>query len=397
MRAAPLAPLLLDWFASHKRDLPWRRTNDPYRIWLSEIMLQQTQVATVIPYYERFLQRFPTLESLAAAPIDDVLKLWAGLGYYSRARHLHRGAQTIVARFGGRVPETLEEIREVPGIGPYTAGAVLSIAYGKPVPLVDGNVARVLSRVNCIAGDWRTGPCHRALWSAAGELMNELERGEREDGETGGRRDGGKQLGCGRREAGGRNRACACRSIRNPQPEFRNPGDLNQSLMELGATLCRPRQPLCDECPVAAHCAARRTGRQEEFPTPMKKNKVPVWNLRAWIALDASGRVLLARRNSGGLFGGLWEVPTERASAREKPRPPAAGHVIHVLSHRELRIELCRTAEAIATARLLSEDFTPWSGTYGSFKWFTLRAALSGRHVALSSLQKKILSNIEQS
>src|SRR5260221_10317179 len=202
------AEKLVAWQRRHGRhDLPWQGTRDPYAIWLSEIMLQQTQVATVIPYYERFLKKFPTVSRLASAELDDVLKLWAGLGYYSRARNLHSGAKLVVERFGGRLPDSPDLIRQVPGIGAYTAGAILSIAYGKPEPLVDGNVARVLSRLNLIAGDYRKGATKERFWAAANELVS----------------------GC-----AGMNK---------------NPGDLNQALMELGATICTPSSPQCSGCP----------------------------------------------------------------------------------------------------------------------------------------------------
>src|SRR5262245_51065386 len=191
-----LIPALCNWFADNKRALPWRQSRDPYRVWLSEIMLQQTQVATVIPYYERFLKNYPTVEALAAAPLDDVLKLWAGLGYYSRARNLHHAAQMVASEFGGKFPDELEAIRRIPGIGAYTAGAVLSIAHGKAEALVDGNVARVLSRIFLLKGDWRGGEGKRAVWDAARKLVSDA----------------------------------TAKKI--------DPGIFNQALMELGATIC---------------------------------------------------------------------------------------------------------------------------------------------------------------
>src|SRR5438477_1446956 len=202
-----IARRLRAWFRRRARALPWRRTRDPYAIWVSEIMLQQTRVQTVIPYWERWMSRFPTVAALAHAPLDDVLAAWAGLGYYSRARNLHAGAQTVASKFAGALPARASELRAVPGIGPYTAGAIASIAFGEKAPLVDGNVARVLARVYGIAEDIKSSAGQRALWARAGELMAAL-------------------------------------------PASAAPGDLNQGLMELGATICAPAAPRCLTCPL---------------------------------------------------------------------------------------------------------------------------------------------------
>lgn len=346
---------LLSWYQQHKRDLPWRRTSDPYAIWLSEIMLQQTQVATVIPYYERFLKKFPRVNDLAAAPLDEVLKLWAGLGYYSRARNLHKGAQTIVERFGGTVPTTSELIREIPGIGAYTAGAILSIAYGLPEPLVDGNVARVFSRLFLLKGDWRKNPLKDQLWAHAREVQAALARSKSK--------------------------------IQNPC------GDLNQALMELGATVCTPQNPQCLLCPVSEHCAARERGQQDLYPEVLAQKKSPVWKLTAWLVTDAQGRTLFAQRGAGGLFGGLWELPMELAAAREtvKTADKARRTITHILSHRELRISLAASSsEAWRHGRLSAEDFPTWSGAYTQYRWIALDAALAGE-IALASVQRKLL------
>ncbi|HEX4643869.1 MAG TPA: A/G-specific adenine glycosylase, partial [Candidatus Acidoferrales bacterium] len=215
---------LLSWFSKRKRDLPWRRTRDPYRIWLSEIMLQQTRVAAVIPYYERFLEAFPDVRSLASAKTDDVLANWAGLGYYSRARNLQRAAREIAARPAADFPRDYDAALDLPGIGRYTAAAVLSIAYGAPHAALDGNVARVLARIGAVRGDLRVPSRWRKLEAAAQELL-------------------------------------ACRA----------PGDWNQAMMELGATLCTPRSPRCGLCPVEAWCRARQLGIAEKLPTARKK------------------------------------------------------------------------------------------------------------------------------
>ena len=351
-----VAAALCGWFAAEKRAMPWRETRDPYCIWLSEIMLQQTQVATVIPYYHRFLARFPTVEALAAAPLDDVLKLWAGLGYYSRARNLHRGAALVVARFGGRIPGSPELIREIPGIGAYTAGAILSIAFELPEPLVDGNVARVLARMLLLKGDWRKGELKERLWAVARELVASAHAAK-----TG------------------------------------TPGDLNQALMELGATVCTPRSPDCARCPVARFCRANELGVQADYPETPAKTDVPTWKLRAWVVEDAAGRILLARREESGLFGGLWEVPTERMvrvtrAKRETTR--VLGRVTHVLSHRRLDIHIHRIAREKKDSRWDSENvagFPCWSGQYLDYRWMKLDEALGGKEVGLASVQRKVL------
>ena len=361
--AAKIAALLLNWYGKNRRDLPWRQTRDPYRVWLSEIMLQQTQVATVIPYYQRFLERFPTVQDLAAADQDEVLKLWAGLGYYSRARNLHRGAQVIAQRFGGHVPDSAELIRQVPGIGAYTAGAVLSIAYDKPEPLVDGNVARVLARVYLLNGDYRKSEGKLAAWAAARELM---------------------AASCGRGKK-------------------RSPGDLNQALMELGATVCLPRSPSCAICPLSLCCLARKNGLQNEYPQLEGKAAVPVWQLRAWIVKNARGELLFAQRGAKGLFGGLWEVPTERPDLKSiKAQMPARfikqsqNWVRHVLTHRVLEIEVRRSLHGDWFARSHAPaEFPCWSGKYTLYRWLSPRSALNGNEIAVSSAQHKILLSAE--
>jgi A/G-specific adenine glycosylase len=317
--AAPLPPpehltglraRLLQWYDRHKRDLPWRRTRDAYAIWLSEVMLQQTQVSTVIPYWERFLARFPTVEALAAAPLPDVLAGWRGLGYYSRARNLHRAAQEVVARFGGRLPSTAEALHTLPGFGRYTAGAVASIAFGEPAPLVDGNVARVLSRLFEVEGLPGDKAREARLWALATALV----QGER-------------------------------------------PGDFNQALMEHGATVCRPESPLCLLCPVREDCLAHRHGRVDELP-PARVRAAPKRLVLAVAVWPHQGRLLLARRAEKGLFGGLWELPAAEVEA-ETPDADATlklaealglgltfkaplGTVRRQLTHRALTLRLLR-------------------------------------------------------
>ncbi|MGV3620107.1 MAG: A/G-specific adenine glycosylase, partial [Archangium sp.] len=253
---------LLRWFDRTKRDLPWRRTKDPYGIWVSEVMLQQTQVDRVVNYWQRFLARFPDVRSLASAEVKEVLGLWSGLGYYSRARNLHRAAQAIATTHAGELPDSVDALLELPGFGRYTAGAVASIAFGLEAPLVDGNVARVLSRLLEIEGAPGEREREKTLWAAATALVS----GER-------------------------------------------PGDWNQSLMELGATVCTPQNPTCLLCPVRAECGAFIQGRVGELPPPKKAAKRK--RLELHVAFARKGReVLLARREEKGLFGGLWELPS---------------------------------------------------------------------------------------
>ncbi|MBI3014235.1 MAG: A/G-specific adenine glycosylase, partial [Candidatus Tectomicrobia bacterium] len=214
-----LRTALLKWFSCSHRDLPWRRTSDPYRIWIAETMLQQTRIPTALPYYERFVARFPDVAALARAPEQEVLRLWSGLGYYSRARNLHRAAQTVVEEHQGRMPDSYEAILRLPGIGRYTAGAVLSIAFGLPYPVVDGNVSRVLTRLFRISGDPKCARVSRRLWEKARELLSE-----------------------------------------------KRPGDFNQALMEIGSLICTPTKPRCNSCPLEPWCEARRHGEQEDYP-----------------------------------------------------------------------------------------------------------------------------------
>ena len=264
MRA--LAVAIVDHYRAHRRDLPWRRTRDPYAIWVSEIMLQQTRVATVIPYWERWMARFPTVGALAAAEDDDVVAAWAGLGYYSRARNLAHGARAVVAR--GGMPTDAAGLRDLPGIGPYTAGAIASIAYRERTALVDGNVARVLARVLGLTEDVKSTAGLRRLWAEATALVEAL-------------------------------------------PADRDPGDLNQGLMELGATVCTPTTPRCSDCPVSGRCVAARDGRQAELPVlPRRKatHELPeLAEVALW--LTRAGNVAVARRAAAGLYGGLWELP----------------------------------------------------------------------------------------
>jgi A/G-specific adenine glycosylase len=262
------AAALLAWYRLHRRELPWRNSGDPYRIWLSEVMLQQTRVETVLPYYQLFLERFPTVEDLAEAPLDEVLAAWSGLGYYRRARFLHRAASAVVSR--GGFPRTVAELRELPGIGEYTAAAVASIAFGVAAPVLDGNVERVMTRWRALAGDPKRGELRRKLLAAAGVLLD---------------------------------------------PDA--PGDSNQALMELGATICTPRRPNCVSCPLQSSCRALADDEPEAFPSPRTERPAVREDWVLALVADDAGRVLLFRRSDEEeLLAGTWELPSARAGRR---------------------------------------------------------------------------------
>ncbi|HDK35992.1 MAG TPA: A/G-specific adenine glycosylase, partial [Bacteroidetes bacterium] len=252
---------LLNWFQKNKRDMPWRRTRDPYAIWISEVMLQQTQVISVIPYYNRFLKAFPTIETLAGADLQKVLKVWEGLGYYARARNLQKAAKIIVAQFKGKFPDNPQEVAKLPGIGRYTMGAILSIAFGKSIPVLDGNAARVLSRLLLFEEPVTKPQAKEKLWAAAEILIPDKE-----------------------------------------------PAQYNQALMELGAVVCTPKTPLCGKCPLQPFCRANFMGRQAEIPVREKRKKVPYYHVSAGI-IWRDGKILITLRPTNKMLGGLWEFP----------------------------------------------------------------------------------------
>jgi A/G-specific adenine glycosylase len=269
---------LLAWYHRQRRDLPWRRTRDPYRVWVSEVMLQQTQVATAIPFYERFVARFPDVRALASAGPDEVLAAWAGLGYYRRARHLHEAAVLVVREHAGRIPSEPDAFGALPGVGRYTMGAVLSIGFGAALPVLDGNVARVIARLTARPLAVKRPADARVLWSLA-EAMMPCGRVSLRDGTA----------------------------ARGPRAAASDPGDWNQALMELGATVCTPRAPRCEACPVRRHCRAWATGQQATLP-PVAARRSPVAVRRAVVRIEHRGRVLMSRR-TGALLDGLWEPP----------------------------------------------------------------------------------------
>lgn len=304
MRSEPLDPAairrlrapLLRWYRRHARELPWRRTADPYAIWVSEVMLQQTTVAAVVPYWERFLARFPDVPALARADEDEVLASWSGLGYYRRARALRLGAIAVMERYSGRVPSEPAELIALPGIGRYTAGAIASVAFARQVPIVDGNVRRVLSRLFATPDDGpRSGEAF--LWEIAGAL------------------------------------------VRGPDP-----GDLNQALMELGAIVCTRRAPKCPDCPVASRCRARALGIQEDIPV-LRRAAPPRVVCVAAAFISDRGRVLLERKRPDGPFKGEWDVPAVVVEPGSDPR-----RALRASCAKRHRLEL-RIASAAATVK----------------------------------------------
>jgi len=267
-----LAARLLRWYAANGRRLPWRGKKSPYQVWVSEIMLQQTRVDAVVPYYRRWMKRFPTVTSLAQASQRDVLRQWEGLGYYARARNLHQSAKVVVDEYLGRLPSRRHDLLALPGIGDYTAGAISSIAFGLDEPVLDGNIRRVLARLFAIA--------ERVDSSAGTAILHELAVAHLPRGRA---------------------------------------GEFNQALMDLGATVCLPARPRCGICPLASVCEANRLGMQGKFPILRPRQRIPHLALGAVVALDRK-RVLIARRQSKGLLGGMWEFPTASLGSEAGPR-----------------------------------------------------------------------------
>jgi len=326
----PWPQQLLRWYAANRREMPWRGHPDPYAVWISEIMLQQTRVEAVRPYFSRFLKRFPTIGDRASAPPPDVLKLWEGLGYYSRARNLQAAARQIVAGHGGLVPQTATALATLPGIGPYTAAAIASICFGERVPVVDGNVARVFSRYLGWRDDFRKLPARQKL---ADWLQPQM--------------------------AG-----------------VKSPGDFNQSMMELGALICLPRTPACAQCPLAATCHACQTKTQADFPVRPARPAVPTRHASA-VAIRRRGRVLLVQRQEKGLLGGFWELPGGATARQPNARAAAAavrrqtgltvsdlsdkGELTHVFSHFRLSLALYTCRRATGRTRTDSAARLHWA------------------------------------
>jgi len=312
MNSENFSDALLAWYDRTAADHPWRRTHDPYHVWLSEIMLQQTQVKTVIPYFERFISAFPTVTALAAASLDQVLKLWEGLGYYSRARNLHRAAQQIVEEHSGKFPATAVGLQTLPGIGRYTAGAIASIAFHERVAVLDGNVMRVLTRLYDIADDITLSGTQRNLWTLAESLV----------------------------------------------PAERS-GDYNQAMMELGRTICKPQNPACMICPVSSYCLAYQHGTQNQRPVKAQKQPTPHYDVAAGVIWNDAGQVLIAQRPAKGLLGGLWEFP----GGKQEP-----GESLPECLVRELREELAIRVEVGELLAVVKHAFTHFRITLHAFE-----------------------------
>lgn len=337
---------ILSWYYENKRDLPWRLQKDPYRIWISETMLQQTQVDTVVPYYNRFIKKFPTVRSLGLAKVDEVLSLWSGLGYYSRARSIHRAARQIIEKHNGSVPKDILQLRALPGVGPYTAGAISAIAFDLPEVAIDGNVTRVISRVYGVREDVTKSHGRKKIASHVQSLM---------DGPA--------------------------------------PGDFCQALMELGAVLCRPRSPHCDKCPATTSCDAFSKG--DARALPQKKKKTPPKAVSATAILLSRGKRFLAvKRPERGLLGGLWDFPGGTVLEGEKPeiglernlssslglvlRGPVEKHgqIVHLFSHRKMTLHLF--SGEIGPQRVRRRDFV-------DHRWVSLKTFLNLPHSSLTA------------
>jgi A/G-specific adenine glycosylase len=345
-RERRIATLLLAWYDEHKRELPWRKAGraDPYAVWVSEIILQQTRVETAGPYFERFMARFPDVHALAGADLQEVLKAWENLGYYSRARNLHRAAQAVIRDHGGRLPEDREALLALPGIGPYTAGAILSLAFGRPEAAVDGNVRRVLCRLEDIRDPLERAATLEAVEARASALV----------------------------------------------PAER-PGAFNQALMDLGSGICTPKGPRCLLCPLLKECEATRQGDPEALPVKKKRRPVPHRSAAGAVIRDGQGRVLLVKRPDHGLLGGLWKLPGGEVEEGENParalerqvaaeaglaveaEPTCLASVNHTYTHFTLTFQAyacrwtggrpeARTCDAWAWTALTDLDRFPLSG-----------------------------------
>ncbi len=309
---AVFAERLLAWFERHARELPWRRGRTPYRVWVAEVMLQQTRAETVVPYYDRFLARFPTVQALAEASLEAVLKAWEGLGYYARARHLHTAARQVVAAHGGQLPDTFEGLLALPGVGRYIGGAVASIAFGRDVVAVDGNTRRVLCRAFDIREDVTRSAIQRKLEALAMRLL----------------------------------------------PSGRA-GAFNEALMELGATVCTPRAPECDRCPLSGLCLAHAQGDPEALPVRRPRQPVPHYDVAAAVTTRADGRVLVAQRNASDMLGGLWEFP---GGQRE------GGETLPECLVREMREELDVEVEVGELLLVVQHAYTHFRITLHAFR-----------------------------
>jgi len=342
---------LLDWFDRHgRKDLPWQHDINPYRVWVAEIMLQQTQVATVIPYYERFMARFPDLAGLATAGIDDVLHHWTGLGYYARARNLHKAAQMVLADHGGRFPDSVETLCALPGIGRSTAGAIAAIAYRTRAPILDGNVKRVLARFHAVAGHPGDAQVARALWVHA-EAHTPADR----------------------------------------------VADYTQAIMDLGATLCTRGRPECGRCPMATRCAAHAQEATGRYPAPRPSRVLPARAVRMYLLIDATGHCLLEQRPASGIWGGLWTPPERQPDstavgicAEFGVSPGAVAEVREAQSFRHSFTHFHLEVQPVYVR--LTDPFTA-IGERSGVCWYSPAAP---RAIGLSAPAAKLLGNLHR-
>jgi A/G-specific adenine glycosylase len=367
MKENNIVPLLIEWFGRQARDLPWRRTRDPFAIWVSEIMLQQTQVKTVVPYWTRWMKAVPTISSLAKARPERIHKLWEGLGYYTRVRNMQKAAQMIVSTYGGKFPTEFEEVLQLPGIGRYTAGAICSIAFNRPNAILDGNVIRVLTRVFGIEGDPREKSVNAGLWARAQELVDEADH-------------------LGRATS-------TVKTVTRVGPAPLLCSQLNQSLMELGALVCTPRQPKCDVCPLSRPCVARRQGRTEELPQ-LAPRQTPTPRRFVAFVVEQKGKFLVRQRPEGVVNAQLWEFPNVEIDGRgENLRSAsrkalgfrtmgitAAGTIRHSITRFRIQMDVFRVVPSGALAPELCAG-----------SWLAKRDL---RRLAFSSAHKKILAGL---
>jgi len=330
---------LLQWYKKNGRDLPWRETRNPYAIWVSEIMLQQTQVATVIPYYQNFLKSFPTVRHLAKAHPSKVLKVWEGLGYYSRARNLQRASQIVLNRFHGIIPNSLKDLLSLPGIGRSTAGAILSFAFQKEAPILDGNAKRVISRLFAVSGNPAKGKAEGLLWHLSESLLPK-----------------------------------------------RHAASFNQGLMDLGATTCTPKEPRCSQCPLGDLCKGKASGDPERFPTKGIRKQIPHIEAVSAVILK-NGRVLLQQRPPEGLLGGLWEFPNWPIEEKKDPQEVLR---LKVKSEIELRV---KPQELIGSFR---QTFSHFKLTLQVFRCRPLNGKGRGRWIPIKNLPLFPMSRIHR-
>ncbi len=385
-KIARLVPALLDWFAQNARDLPWRRTRDPYAIWVSEIMLQQTQVKTVVPYWEHWMRELPDIECLAKAGPEKIHKLWEGLGYYSRVRNLQKAAQLILERHGGRFPETFEEVLALPGIGRYTAGAICSIAFNQPTPVLDGNVIRVLTRVFGIDKNPREKKTNAALWHTAEELVAHASRIMHHPSRI----------------------PHPAKMLSRTRTRTRTKGDmelilgcshLNQSLMELGAVICTSRQPNCNSCPIALQCVALRQQCVEQLPKLGRRTASTSRRFVAFV-VRRNGRFLVRQRPAGVVNAHLWEFPNVEITARAD-HPDLLGTGFQTISPSRVPGDtkpFCTIKHSITRYRITLEAFAVRQNHTKKFadpnsRWLTLPGL---KKLSFPSAHKKIIACLDQ-